>query len=254
MKWIFVSLILVINSSLVAQDFSSQLQSATAAFDQGQPATAAAIYDTIRAQGYVSPTLYLAQGNAYLAANDLGRSILAYERGLRLKPAHRDLTNNLKFAEQQLETVLVDLPGFFLQRWWKWLGSRVGTTLSYSLAVLFWWAAVAAFAIWFFKRAGLSEKRRFALLPAAGLLLIVAVAFYFLGNSRNAELNRTDQAVLISPTAPLTVAPGPEATLEQELTAGQRLKIIDDYQGKYFKVILRDGKQGWLAAKDLEVI
>lgn len=243
-----------VTEQLVAQDFSSQLQAATTAFEEGKTADAAAIYDSIRSIGFASPELYLAQGNAYLAAGDEGRAILAYERGLRLKPGQKDLVNNLKFAETQLETVLADLPGFFLQRWWKWLGSRLGTTFSYLLAGLFWWLAVAAFAIWFFKRAGLSEKRRFLLLPAAGAALVLAVSFYFLGNSRAAELSRTDQAVLVSERAPLRVAPGPEATLEQQLTAGQRLRIVDEYQGKYFKVALRDGKQGWLSGEDLEVI
>lgn len=219
-----------------------------------KPAAAAALYDSLRLQGLSSADMYLAQGNTYLAANDNGRAILAYERGLRLKPGHKALTNNLRFAETKLETVLVDLPGFFLQRWWKWLGSRLGVTTSYVLAIVLWWLAVGAFGLWFFKRAKLSDKRRFLLLPAATLALLLAVMFFSLSNSRLAELNRKDEAVLVSPSAPLRVAPGPEATLEQTLTAGQRLRIVDDFQQKYYKVVLRDGKQGWLSKNDLEII
>jgi hypothetical protein len=221
---------------------------------ENQPAKAAALYDSLRREGWSSPSLLLAQGNAYLSANDLGRAVLAYERGLRLKPGQSDLTNNLRFAETQLETVLPDLPGFFLERWWTWTGSRLGTTPAYVLAIILWWAAVLIFGWWFFKRKSLTDRQRFLALPVAGLSLLLAVLFLLLGNGRFAELNRSDLAVLVAPEASLRVAPGPNATLEQKLSAGQRLRIVDAYQNQYFKVVLRDGKQGWLSAENLEVI
>lgn len=217
-------------------------------------ARAAAAYDSLRQAGSVSPQLFLNQGNAYFEAGDLGRAVLAYERGLRLRPGHADLKNNLAFVESKLSQRLTDLPGFFLLRWWHWLGSRLGSTFATVLALFFWWTAIAVFAIWYFRRAQLSDRRRFLLLPAAVLGLLFAIAFYALGQSRLAALQRVDQAVLVAETASLRVAPGPDATLEKNLAAGLRLRIVDTFQNNYVKVELRDGKQGWLPWSTVEVI
>lgn len=221
---------------------------------QTQPARAAAIYDSVRRVGYVAPELYLAQGNAYLAAGDPGRAVLAYERGLRLRPGHSALTNNLRFAETKLKTVLPDLPGFFLADWWRWLGSRVGVGSAQGVAIFFWWLAIGLFGWWWLRRASLSDRLRFAILPAAGLAFGLAVLFLLLGFSRAAELDRRDRAVLVVSSATLRVAPGPEATVEQTVSAGQRLRIVDEFNDKYLKVVLRNGKRGWLDKEALEVI
>lgn len=253
MKWPCFLLLLCYFVSPKAQNSDQLLDQANALLTEN-PRQAAALYDSLRLQGLVSPALFLAQGNAYLQTGNKGKAVLAYERGLRLRPGHKALKNNLKYAETQLDNVLVDLPGFFLVRWWKWLGSRLGITASYVLAGLCWWLAVAAFGWWFFRRDQLSERRRFMLLPASVIGLLLAITFFTLGNSRTNELMRRDQAVVISGQANLRVAPGPEATLEQIVTAGQRLQIVDEFQQQYFKVSLRDGKQGWLSKADLEVI
>lgn len=253
MKWLCFLITLCYFVSPNAQNADLLLEQANQLRTE-EPAQAAALYDSLRLQGLVSPELFLAQGNAYLAAGDKGRAVLAYERGLRLRPGKKELKNNLKYAETQLDNVLVDLPGFFLLRWWKWLGSRLGATAAYILGGLFWWGAVVAFGLWFFRREKMKERQRFLLLPGAVLAISLAVFFASLGSSRTSELSRRDQAVVVADQADLRVAPGPEATLEQIVTAGQRLQIVDEFQNQYFKVTLRDGKQGWLKREDLEVI
>ena len=233
------------------RDWKSEAETALAAQDFSQAIIA---LEQLRKSGMISPELYLAEGNAYYEIGDLGHSILACERGLRLRPGNQDLSNNLAFVEGQLEQQLKDLPGFFLQRWWQWSGSRIGPTFATVLAVLFWWISVAAFAFWYFKRAGFSDRRRFLLLPAAVISALLAVTFYALGQSRTAELARTDLAVLIAPKAEMRVAPGKEATVENRVSAGLRLRIVDTFKDEYVKVVLRDGKQGWLPVEAIEII
>jgi hypothetical protein len=246
-------LLLISTSSYAQDDTDWKAQSETALTNQDF-ATATIALDQLRKSGTVSPELYLAQGNTYYQSGDLGRSVLAYERGLRLRPGNRDLKNNLTFVEGQLEQQLKDLPGFFLQRWWQWTGSAIGPAIATVLALLFWWVSVAAFAFWYFKRAGFSDRRRFLLLPAAVTAAILAVVFYTLGQSRTAELDRTDLAVLVAPQAEMRVAPGKEATIENRVSAGLRLRIVDTFKDEYVKVVLRDGKQGWLPVEAIEVI
>lgn len=236
---------------LSAQSGLPGLQAAIAA---EKPAEVISSIDSLVAAGRVSPDLYLLQGNTYYELGQLGRAVLAYERGLRLRPTHKALKNNLAFVEAKLPTVYQALPDFFLLRWWKIIGSWLGTTAAKILAIVAWWVAIALGAWWFFKREELSEQRRFLLLPAAFLCLLLAIFGYTQEQSRRKELGRKDQAVLLAPSSELRVAPDAKATLEREITEGLRLRILDNSQENYVKVALRNGTQGWVPRADMEVI
>lgn len=247
----FLFAFLLLSFALPAQSGLTLLQKAIA---DEKPAEAIGVIDSLVATGRVSPDLYLLQGNAYYELGQLGRAVLAYERGLRLRPTHKALKNNLAFVEANLPLVYPALPDFFLWRWWKIIGSWLGTTAAKILAIVAWWAAIALGAWWFFKREELSDRRRFLLLPAAFLCLLLAVFGYTQEQSRLKELGRTDQAVLIAPSSELRVAPDAKATLEREITEGLRLRILDNSREKYVKVALRNGTQGWVPRADMEVI
>ena len=212
-----------------------------------------AALDSLVATGAVSPDLYQALGNAHFNKGDYGKAILNYERGLRLKPASKALKNNLKFVRAEAGINRLELPDFFLARWWRAAGAALGAGTLFWLAIAFWWLAVAGAVMWFLRRKEMDEKRRFALLPAAVICLIVAVIFFSMGNSRNAWLDNDREAVLTAKIADLRVAPGPEATLEKPLNQGLKLRLLDEFDG-YVKVALDDGKQGWLPVGAVEKI
>ncbi len=231
-----------------------ELSRLAAARKSGEQQEVLTIIDSLQVSGRLSPDLYLLQGNTYYELGQLGHAVLAYERGLRLRPTHAALRNNLAFVEQQLPLVFPATPEFFLVRWWKITASFLGVQAAQWLAILAWWLAMALFIWWFFKRQTLSESRRFLLLPAAISCMLLAVLAYNLGQSRVALLQQQDQAVLLAPNSVLRVAPGEKASLEREVTAGLRLRIVDDSQEKYLKVQLRNGLQGWLPRADVAII
>ncbi|MEL7162742.1 MAG: SH3 domain-containing protein, partial [Bacteroidota bacterium] len=191
--------------------------------------------------------------NAHFNAGDFGRAILNYERGLRLHPGNKALTNNLKFVRAEAGINRLELKGFFLKRWWESLGAFLGAGLTFWLAMACWWLAVAGAVVWYLRRQRMAEKSRFALLPLAGFFLVLAVLFFNLGNARNARLANDREAILMRNETDLRVAPGPEATLEESLSAGLKLRILDEFDG-YVKIALDDGKQGWVPAESVERI
>jgi tetratricopeptide (TPR) repeat protein len=250
---LFLGLSLLSVAALWAQNTSAALKAAQESLQQEDPSVQIAALDSLQATGVVSPELYQALGNAFVTTGEYGRAILAFERGLRLKPGHEALQNNLAFARGEAGIDRLELPGFFLQRWWRAAGAAIGATSAFYLAIIFWVLAVIGFTRWFLKRKEMEEKQRFALLPLAGVFLLVALLFFSLGNSRNSFLNQETEAVLIAPAADLRVAPGPDATLEQQLTQGYKMRILDRFDN-YIKVSLSDGSQGWLPASVVEVI
>lgn len=77
--------------------------------------------------------IYYNLGNAYFKQSELSKSILAYERCLRLAPNMKDAQYNLEFAQSQIIDNIADTQTFFLKSWtlhirnllreqaWMWL-------------------------------------------------------------------------------------------------------------------------------------
>lgn len=251
MRRILTFCLLFLTISVSAQ--SAELSAAREALGGDDARVQIAALDSLAKTGKVSPDLYQALGNAYFRRADYGQAILSYERGLRLKPGHKELTNNLKYVRAEAGITRQTLPDFFLARWWRAIGATVGAKTLFWLAMAFWWLAVAGTVIWFLRRKEMDEKKRFALLPGAVISLVLAILFFSIGNSRNAFLDNDREAILIAETADLRVAPGANATLEQSLSAGLKLRVLDEYDG-FIKVSLEDGKQGWLPMGAVERI
>lgn len=243
--WFFIS------AGLPAQ--ATELADARAALATDDAKAQIAALDSLTGTGKVSPDAYQALGNAYFQRGDFGKAILNYERGLRLKPGHKGLKNNLQYVRAEAGITRPELPDFFLVRWWRAVGAALGAGTLFWLAMVFWWLAVVGAVIWFLRRKEMDEKKRFALLPAAVVSLVFALVLFSLGNSRNAFLSNDREAILVARQADLRVAPGPDATMEQSLSAGLKLRLLDEFDG-FVKVALEDGKQGWLPEGAVEKI
>ncbi len=230
---------------------SQLLTEARRELQEGDHERAAVLLDSLENLGFGSPSLYLALGNAHFESGRTGRAVLAYERGLRLRPGDGDLRNNLRFVREEAGIFIPELPDFFLLRWWRVAGSWLGTAAALYLGLLFFWLAVAGATYWYLRRQRMDEKRRFALLPAAGVCLAVAFLLFSLGRARNQYLSRTDGAVLLATAAPLRVSPTGNSSVETTLTEGAYL-IVTDRLEKYLKVRLADGKQGYVRRDEVE--
>ncbi|MEM1357471.1 MAG: tetratricopeptide repeat protein [Bacteroidota bacterium] len=241
--------ILLTSSLLLSQ--SAELTAARNALTAGEGQVVA--FDSLLNSGQPSAELYQALGNAHFEEGNFAKAILNYERGLRLQPGNKALKNNLKYVRAEAGINRLELKGFFLVRWWRAVGASLGAGACFWLAMVSWWLAVIGAMIWFLRRKRMEEKQRFALLPLAGILLGLAVLFFSLGNSRNNLLSNDREAILLSDNTDLRVAPGPDATLEESLNQGLKLRILDEFDG-YVKVALDDGKQGWVPIGAVERI
>ena len=250
-RFLLLTCCIFLTGHLFAQ--SDLLTEARASLADVDPDVTIAALDSLRATGAVSKELYLALGNAYFADDRPGMAILSYERGLRLAPGNADLTNNLRFVRADANINELQVREFFLTSWWRNVGAFLGAEIAQWLALLLWAAAVAGAAFWFLRRKNLDEKQRFALLPAAAICLVLAGLFYALGDSRAAYLANDREAVLVAREASLRVAPGPDATLEEALNEGVKFRILAEFDG-YVKVVLDDGKQGYLPEDVVERI
>ena len=221
--------------------------------ENGEGADLVAQLDSLRATAQESPEAYLQLGNQLFESGAEGYALLAYERGLRISPGNDALENNLRYVRGELGIDRPTISDFFGVRWWRNLGAFIGVSTARYLALLCWILAIAGATIWYLRREAMTEARRFALLPVSGLLLALALFFYLLAGSRLANLDYDREAVLVAERTTLRVAPGADATVEQELGEGLKVEILDRFDA-YVKIALLSGRQGWVPAENLAVI
>jgi tetratricopeptide (TPR) repeat protein len=250
---IFVPLLILVGTTFASGQSEALLGEARRELGEGNFIRAVELLDSLEGLGVISPSLYLAQGNAYFQTGRIGRAVLAYERGLRLRPGDRDLENNLRYVREEAGILTRTLPEFFLLRWWRAVAGWLGVRLAVYMGLFFLWLAVAGATRWYLYRNTMAEKRRFALLPLSGLCLVLALLIFALAQSRYHHLNRTDEAILLAPSAQLRVSPTGNSSVEAELTEGVHLSITDHLEN-YVKVRLPDGRQGYLRTTEVRVI
>lgn len=112
---LFLTLILCFGSVAVAQ--SAAVKQANDLYKNGNYSDAAKSYENILSAEGVAPELYYNLGNAYYKSNEIGKSILNYERALRLSPMFDDARVNLELAQLKVVDNIVQAPTFFLGRW-----------------------------------------------------------------------------------------------------------------------------------------
>ncbi len=76
-------------------------------------------FKKIEELGYASPALYYNMGNTYFKLKQIGKSILYYERALKLDPSDKDALNNLQLAREFTLDRIEEVPDFILNTWIK---------------------------------------------------------------------------------------------------------------------------------------
>ena len=85
---------------------------ADSAYVRGDYAQAIALYEELLEEGE-SSEVYYNLGNSYFKADNIGKSILNYERALLLNPGNSDIRANLDIARSKTQDNLVSTPDIF---------------------------------------------------------------------------------------------------------------------------------------------
>lgn len=220
------------------------------AYQKGDFAKAAGLYESILHNGYANSDLYYNLGNVYYKQGTIARAILNYERAERLTPNDEDLRHNLQLANQMITDRIDPTPRLFVWDWWtsvkNWLSFEIVTWLLY---VAFLLVAMSVSMV----IAGRSYRmRRIALLGS----MVTTVLLLFVGSvfaGRYTDAHRSDEAIVMSTVVNVKNSPDDRSSDAFVIHAGLKVQLIDRL-GNWTKVRLADGKVGWLAEKEIEVI
>ena len=251
MKKIFTLILLVFSLvNLYADEKGELWTKANDAYSMGQYETALNDYIEIEKNGYHSYRLYYNMGNAWYKTGNMGKAILYYEKALKLNPAGEDALNNLQIAKLQTLDKIDVLPEFIVSTWIKDIRNLMSSNgWGYTAVGLF---AVVCILLLLFKFAPTTGGRKlsFVLACVVFMFFIFAVLFAF---SLRAKAKSEDNAVVMVPVSNVKSAPNSTGNNLFILHEGSKVEILEQ-AGKWCRIEISDGRQGWLEEKDIEVI
>ncbi len=208
-------------------------------------------YNGILNSGYDSPELFYNLGNAYYKTGNYPKAILAYERAKKLAPADAEINFNLALANGKIIDKIPSIEPFFL---YKWLANVRDIFSSDAWATIFiislFIASVAAIFRIFVPK---NSRKHKALGIFATSILIIGVANIAIGIFRLKAETARDEAIVMIPTVELKTSLDPAAETAFSIHEGTKVQILE-FKDNYYHIKLTDGRQGWIATSEVEVV
>jgi len=211
---------------------------------------AAMLYEDVVTRYGVSPELYYNIGNAYYKAGEVGRSILNYERALRLSPTYDDAKANLELAQTKVVDNIVQVPPFFVKRWVNSIIKLLGVDQWYIISVIIFVITLLSFLYFVFGNNLII--RRFSFYGAFVLLVLTFITAVF-GLVRRSELTNHNQAIIMVGTVVAKSSPDKSGTDLFQLHEGTKVLIKSDLD-QWTEIVVGNGNIGWLETKMIEKI
>ncbi len=199
-------------------------------------------------KGEHSAELYFNLGNAQYKLNHIGPSVYYYEKALQLSPNDSDIKNNLAFAENARIDSIEPLPKTVFSKWYHSI-SGVFTFNGWAiLAVALSMFFVALFLFYYF---AFSERRKRLIFVSSmfvGILLIASLTMAF---STYGDYSKNQPAVIFASEIEIKTAPTMGSDVAFVLHEGTKVQISAQ-DGNWYRIILADGKDGWIPSTDLK--
>ncbi len=211
-------------------------------------ASASTTYQTIVDQGHQSAELYHNLANAYYEQNQVAKSILYYEKALKLKDDNNTATN-LQIAEEAIDESVIEVPDFILVRLWRSIGGIFSSTIWMVLQFIFGLAMVYGVYLWRIQQDATKKVKGFGLGIASLLLLIFS---YLAGNTAHKSEIIQDAGIVM--TAEVLLSQPSEGAEEiDKLSPGVKVRVIDAVDD-WYQVLLINKEQGWMLKSGVELI
>lgn len=243
---IFVATIFALPNMASAKTNANQEQDlfmqANAAYDSGNYDQAAAVYMTLFNDKWESGELYYNLGNAYYRLDEIGKSILFYERALRLEPNNRQIKDNLKLARSKTVDNIEELPRLFLIDWIQAIVHLTTPRGWRTIIVVLVFLLCSGVAVFFIAR---NYRLRRAMFVTTLSLLLLTIFSVINATISTRNVTNKDEAVVISPMIVVKGSPDPKSVDKFILHEGTKLHI-NDRQDDWWQIEIADGKSGWI--------
>ncbi|MDP8263054.1 MAG: tetratricopeptide repeat protein [Candidatus Ancaeobacter aquaticus] len=218
------------------------------AYEKGEYDQAAQDYEGFLKNGYESGNVYYNLGNTYWKLRNIGKSILFYEKALRLMPGDADTLANLNFVQRELEDVPEkDNRNWFLRMLDYFFAGISLDGLTILCGVFLWMACIVGIAYLFLKNRW-SSGLKYPLIVGnvfIVLLLILVIRVEFYENIHYGIVLNKEIEVKYGPVVGDAVA----------FTLHEGSKVCMEHESHdWYQIYFSKGKVGWVRKSTLGVI
>ncbi len=207
-------------------------------------------YSAILEGGEYSMKLYYNLANAYFKKESIGKSILYYNKALRIAPSEEDVRHNLAIAEAQTKDRIAVIPEFFLNRWLRTLRNSMSCT-AWSVLSLVAFGLLLACALLFLLASRLPWRKSGFYGALCAFVLFVAMTSFAV-SARN-DMLLHEEAIVMGSAISVKSSPDRSATDLFVLHEGTKVKVLSEVD-EWCEVVIADGKKGWTLESNIEEI
>ncbi|MBK7980500.1 MAG: tetratricopeptide repeat protein [Ignavibacteriae bacterium] len=246
---VIIALFIVVSNSS-AQDLETIMKQGNEFYQSKQYNEAITSYESILKQGYISGDLFYNLGNAYFKIGHLGKSILYYEKALKISPSNEDAAYNLKIANSRTVDKIQDIPTLFFIQWWNILLSLFTSATWQIIIIIFYLLFLVCIGVYFLIRN--LQLQKFALIFGFINIFLLFLSIILFISSINREMN-FNNGILIQSVISTKISPDIQSSDAFVIHEGIKFEI-EDKVDNWSKIKLSDGKVGWLPNQSFEEI
>ncbi|PID60516.1 MAG: hypothetical protein CR986_03865 [Ignavibacteriae bacterium] len=245
-----IFLFLIVNTLVFSQALITKMQEGNDAYQNKNYQEAIKNYESILNQGYLSTDLFYNLGNSYFKAGKIGKSILYYEKSLKVSPTNEDAEYNLQIARARTVDRIQEIPPLFFFKWWESLLAAFTSEGWQIIVFIFYMLLLTSVAVYFLIRNMQIKKYSyiFGILNLGALVLSSVLLFASISRESS-----KDFAILMTSTANVKISPDQQSEDAFVIHEGIKFKIEEQVKN-WVKIKLSDGKVGWLPKNTFEII
>lgn len=203
-------------------------------------------YESLKGKGLVSTQLYLNLGNAYYRKNIIGKSILNFERAIKLDGSNEDAIFNLSLAKSQIQDQFEAIPNVSYNNILVKLNLSVPNNLLSLISVFI--ISIAALVFIYGKKN--HEKK---LLKYAKIGVSVGLVLGFIAIQESNAVQAQHNGIITKASANIFSEPNESATLLFELHEGTKLYILSE-SNTWLNIKAPNNEIGWIEKSSLSEI
>lgn len=220
---------------------------ASLALDSGDADRAIQLWDSL-AKDQASAALWYNLGTAHLEKGERGWAILYLERALKWEPGYDQAWRQLAIAREGVIEPVIEVPDFFLQRWWEGMvGSLPGNGWALCFLLSFTTAVVALLLRY-------TGRGRGPLMAAVAVVAVsLTVLFALAAQYSYRQFYHSAEAISVERSVSLYVSPDTASPLLREFPWGTKLEVVSELEA-WYEVVLPNKERGWVRMEAVERI
>ena len=247
---IFLICTVFLGLSFAAFSQTNPLTNANDLYAKAQYTEAAKLYEQLVSNNEIAPELYYNLGNSYYKLGEIGKSILNYERALRLKPTYEDAKFNLEMARTKVVDNVVQVPSFFIMRWIDSFIKLMSSNQWFWLSAVLLFISIIFFFVFIFGFSSLLRKSTFYF---GVFFLSFTILTGFFSGIRKGQMAKHNQAIIMVGTIIVKGSPDKSGTDLFQLHEGTKVNVKSEL-GDWTEIVLGNGNVGWLENANIEKI